>query len=101
MNTNIKIELDDHQRNLLARFLSGNPATKRLATRNEVKEFVRGCVDRACNQAIAMEPEHPAAQPQAGALSFKEVSEVERLRYAGYDDSYIRGWIQVGRRRAA
>ena len=94
MITNIRIDLDDHQRDLLANLIDGK-VKSRLATRADVKAFVEGCVERAVQAAMGGEPQ----VTQATTLSPGEQAEVERLRKLGHNDSYIRGWIQVGRRK--
>ena len=95
MKTNIGIELDDHQRDLLANYFDGK-VSKRLATRRDMTEFVMGCVNMAIQNAMGGETQVAAAT----ALTPAEEREVKRLRATGANDSYIRGWIQVMRRAA-
>jgi hypothetical protein len=83
MNVNIKVSLTDEERRVFARFL--NPThTKRLATRNDVREFVRGNVE--------------------AALHYKKTNDndddlITTLRKKGHNDSYIRGYLQVANRK--
>lgn len=92
MITNIRLDLDNHERDLLANLIDGK-VSARLATRKDVTAFVEGCVNRAVQAAMGGE----TPVQQATTLSDSESAEVERLRSLGHDDSYIRGWISVGR----
>jgi hypothetical protein len=101
MITNIRLELDDDARRALASLIAGKPV-KRLATRAEVCDFVRGSVD-ALVDGMANDLNLAGAQPKAevstaSRLSPQEVAGVERLRKQGHNDSYIRGQLQVCRR---
>ena len=96
MKTNVSIETDDACRDLLANYFDGR-VSKRLASRKDITEFVLGCVDMAIQNAMGGAP----AVAASTGLSPAESQEVDRLRKLGKNDSYIRGWIQVMRRRAA
>ena len=85
----VKIELDDLGRNILANHIDGE-ATKRLATRKDVNHFVAGCLDAVLTTPFVEEPKMP----------YTEEHEIKRLQKAGFDDSYIRGWMQVYKGRA-
>ena len=100
MNVNAQFSLNDDQRRALASAIAGKPV-KRLATRAEVRDFVTGAL-AAATTTIDVDGEitTPSGGPQFG-LSPREEREVERLRKAGKNDSYIRGWLQVGRRLKA
>lgn len=95
MKVNVSLELDDAARDLIANYFDGR-VTKRMATRRDIRAFVEGCVDMAIQNAMG----GGLQVHQACALSVKEADEVQRLRALGKDDSYIRGWIQVMRRRS-
>ena len=70
--------------------------TGKRATREMIREFVQGCIDQLVN--IDGEPVPLGVlSTSRSQLSLQERKEVERLRSLGKDDSYIRGWIRVGR----
>jgi len=76
MNVNVKLSLDDGERDALADYIDGR-VNKRLASRKDVNNFVKGCLD--------------------AALLGKPVTD-HKLREMGFDESYIRGWNQVANR---
>jgi len=78
MNVNVKVRITDAERNTLAGYLDGN-SSKRLATRKDVNDFLRGCIDHAITNMPTT---------------------VEQLRGRGCNDSYIRGWLQVANRHS-
>ena len=71
MNVNCKISLTDDERNRLAKLIDGK-VSKRLATRADVNDFVKGIMDYAVSTA------GQPAQPD--------------------NPSYMRGWNEVGER---
>jgi len=77
MKVNVKLDIDDRERDVLANFIDGK-ITKRLATRKDVVNFVGGCVD--------------------SAIMSRDDDETARLKELGFDAAYIRGWMQVGDR---
>ena len=94
MKVNVKLSLSDEERNIMAVNISGKDS-KRMVTRAEVNEFVQGCMD-CITDAIIGQPV-TEMKPAKNPLSSDEQAEVERLRAMGKSDSYIRGWLQVGR----
>jgi hypothetical protein len=88
MKVNVKLDISDTERDTLADYIDGNQS-KRLATRKDVNSFVQGCLDAAL-EADSQRHVFPANN---------EADEIQQLRNAGHNDSYIRGWLQVGRSR--
>lgn len=86
----IKLELTDYQRNALARHMSGRDV-KRLATRDDFRSFVKGCID----MLTATKPEETGGKLRG--LTPEEERDVESLRNKGWTESQIRGWITAGR----
>ena len=82
MKVNVKLDIDDFARNILADYLD-DTHSNRLATRKDINHFVNGCLDAAVTAPFRAET--------------TEKSEIKRLRDLGHDDNYIRGWLQVGR----
>jgi len=80
MKVNVKLDLDDLGRSILADYID-ETHSNRLATRKDVNRFVAGCLDAVLTA-------------QFRAETTRE-DEIKRLRKLGYDDSYIRGWLQV------
>lgn len=107
MKVNVNIELSDEDRNIMAMNMTGK-ISKRMATRAEVNQFVRGCIDRITDSITIGKPletykvgyfDTNIPKPPKSWFSEDERSTVESLRALGKDDSYIRGWLQVGRTR--
>jgi hypothetical protein len=113
MKTNIKIELSDEARRIMASNLKGK-LTSKMATRADINEFVRGCIDRISGSVCIGEPtrtdkvtsvirqrvryiETQDVTPKSW-FTEEERETVEGLRALGQNDSYIRGWLQVGRK---
>ena len=71
MNVNCKISLTDEERNRLAKLIDGK-VSKRLATRADVNEFVKGIIEYAVSPSA--QPLHPD------------------------NAAYMRGWNEVGNR---
>ena len=88
----VPIELSEAQLRLAYRRITGGNGKQR-ATREMIREFVHGCVESLVN----VDSPTPVFQQSRHQLSMEEIKEVERLRALGKDDSYIRGWIRVGR----
>ena len=86
MKTNVSVDLDDVGRNVLACYIDGEP-TKRLATRKDINNFLSGCIYAALQTPTVSEERQ------------SEEDEIKRLQNAGFDDSYIRGWMQVWRNK--
>ena len=95
MNVNVKLSLTDEQRNVMYRNMTGKDV-KRMVSRAEVNEFVRGCLAAVVEDA----PVDGEGQPihEVTQLTASEMREVKRLQEAGHNASYIRGWLQVMRR---
>jgi hypothetical protein len=107
MNVNIKISMSDEDRNIMAMNLTGK-ISKRMVTRAEISSFVQGCLDSITDSINIGEPletvkvgyiDTNAPKPMTDWFTEIERSTVEGLRAMGRDDSYIRGWLQVGRRQ--
>jgi hypothetical protein len=108
MKTNVSVDLNDVGRNVLACYIDGEP-TKRLATRKDINNFLSACIDAALDTTIQtptvsegprqkipiqLEWESPGEVERQS-----EEDEIKRLQNAGFDDSYIRGWMQVWRNK--
>lgn len=90
MIVQIRIDIDDDQRNALARSL--NPAAKKaLASRADVTEYVQGCI-AGLNLARATPP---AATGHSRISQLIERARVEYPQYAGRTDSFLRGVVKV------
>lgn len=88
MKVNVRLEVSDAARNALAVELSGH-VVKRLATRDEVREFVCGVL--AVLEAEGVEPRaRVQGAPGEDAL-------VRKLAAEGKPPGYIRGYINAGR----
>ena len=95
MIVNHRIELSDGQRNALAR-LNKPSAPKRLATRDEVRDFINGCI------AALEVMEEPERQPQPATVSAGG-TRLQRLMDRAMEEdglhdkseSYLRGWCKV------
>jgi len=85
MKVNVKLDINDVERKKLASYIDEDQG-KRLATRKDVNNFVQGCIDAAVDAVVIK------------TLPAEDI-EIARLRKLGLDDSYIRGWLQVGRGR--
>lgn len=105
MNVNIKISMSDEDRNIMAMNLTGR-ISKRMATRAEINEFVQGCLDRITDSISIGEATNTVKvgyidtgvpKPKSW-FTEDERSVVESMRALGREDSYIRGWLQVGRK---
>ena len=81
MKVNVNLSIDDSERDQLANIIDGRETT-RLATRKDVNRFMLGCLDAAL---VGRDED------------VTEEDEVAGLRKLGFDDSYIRGWLHVGR----
>ena len=102
MKVNLSLEVTESQRNVLARLLTGKDI-KRLATRDEVREFVAGCIESLTEREGAVLPADAAiALPQprvsVGDLLTIDPEDEEILR--GKAPGYIVGWNRVKRKRA-
>ena len=101
MIANVRIDITDSRRRLLASKIAGK-AVQRLATRKEIVSFVEGCIAAACEDRSDTEDD-PAgkAVPASSHLTPAERQTVERLRSEGKGDSYITGWLIGGRPSSA
>ena len=106
MNVNIKISMSDEDRNIMAMNLTGK-ISKRMVTRAEVNQFVQGCLDSITDSINIGSPRETVKvgyidtnvpKPAKNWFTEDERSTVESLRAMGRDESYIRGWLQVGRK---
>lgn len=106
MKMNCKLEVSDETRNALAVLLTGKPV-KRLATRDEVGEFIRGALDALTASAPAglgygppegvPEVAGVTAPERLSTLTVVEQAHADKLTAEGKDASYIRGWLVAGR----
>lgn len=110
MKVNLGIELTDEQRNILACVLADR-GVKRLASRNDVREFLSGVVcgmrwhpeDEAIVTALTGSEDMAAVkggrvgQGMRVPYSPDELRVAERLKTDGKSPEYIRGWIGAGR----
>lgn len=118
MKTNLKLDVADAQRNALACLLAGKQV-KRLASREEVGEFVQGALaglERIGTMIPASGPkvaDFPAAVERAARGAGEATPEVEAMRVAyrpeearevarllaeGRSEGYVRGWVYAGRK---
>ncbi len=82
------------QRNRISRLI--NPrAAKRLASRQDITEFVRGCVEHAAGAVHIGTPTTESIRAEARPPD--EQLLIDSLRREGKCDSYIRGALQVHR----
>lgn len=91
MKVALSLEISDEQRNALAQEIAGKKV-QRLATREEVRAYVEGAIG-------ALSTRVESAGPSSG-LSSSEAEVVAKLREQGKSESYIRGWVQAGRKNA-
>ena len=92
MRVNFNFEVTDEQRDIIRTRIEGK-VTQQLATREMLCDFLQGCLDSLAQP----EPEKPLVT--RAQLSKHEADQVEKLRAEGKDESYIRGWVQVGRKQ--
>ena len=106
MNGNFKYTITDEQRTHMRTALTGK-ATKRMISRAEIADFLQGCLANMCVDSDALTGETVGdmhvedTMPKFAGLRLKpdEEQTVESLRAEGKTDSYVRGWLQVGRRK--
>ncbi len=110
MITNIRVEMDDEQRNKLARLISRSE-TKSLATRKDVTEFVMGCIaavdaimvpDQAVaesyelvrhSRALCGLPPGPRRRNMSELIYQARTEDAAQLR--GKTDGFVVGWCKV------
>jgi hypothetical protein len=112
MKVALSLEVTDDQRRELARRLAAK-STSRLATRDEVREFVNGAIDTLSDgDATSLDNEVSAASDdgkgdvdvdggQARRLGLRDADERElatKLQAEGKSESYIRGYLAAGRK---
>lgn len=100
MKVNVNVEISDAQRNVLAQAIDGKPI-KRLATRDEVRDYVAGCIASLVEAGAVTEPTAVASTPLRPAstndLSVIDPEDEEILR--GKDPGYVVGWNRWKKRR--
>lgn len=100
MKVNVNVEIGDAQRNVLATLIVGKPI-KRLATRDEVRDYVAGCIASLVEDGVATEPTAVVSIPlrpaSTGDLSVIDPEDEEILR--GKDPGYVVGWNRWKKRR--
>lgn len=102
MKVSLSLEVSDPQRNALARLIEGKDI-KRLATRDEVRAYVTGCVESLQGNGVAADPEPAAvAPPSQRPFSYSELLRIDPEDEAVLKDKepgFIVGWNKVKRRR--
>lgn len=105
MRTVVTLDITDEQRSQLACLLAGK-AVKRLATREEIRDYVLGSIARLSEVkseleqgAVLVQPARAPASASNHLTAFnpKEAEQIVALRAAGKSDSYIAGWLKPGR----
>jgi hypothetical protein len=103
MKVNLGVEINDAQRNVLSNRIAGKP-TKRLATRDEVRAYVDGCIASLVEGACITEvPESTAPvatttpRPTTSDLMRIDPEDEEYLR--DKDPGFVVGWNRWKRRR--
>ena len=110
MKVNLGVEINDVDRNTLAQYIDGKQG-KRLATRDEVREFLVATIESLASGAQEHPPDPETVRrlaatlpaPLAGDLRRAEllrVDEEDAQELAGKDPSYIVGWNRWKRRTA-
>ena len=94
MKVALSIEITDEQRNALASAITGKE-TKRLATRDEVREFLEGAIASLGASAVVGDA---AGFARTTVLSPAEEELVGKLRAEGRSSGYIVGYIKAGRK---
>lgn len=101
MKVNINLEIDDARRNRLAQVLDGK-AVKRMATRDEVRDFVNALIESlATAQEYPPVPVELVETPSLAAVVPAAASaRVAELRAEGKTEDYIKGWLRgfIGKR---
>jgi hypothetical protein len=87
MKVALSIEVTDEQRKQLSSLIAGK-AVVRLATREEVREFVNGALATLSSADVPQSNSSPRGGDEEVAA---------KLRAEGKSESYIRGWLSVGR----
>lgn len=101
MKVNINLEIDDAQRNVLARIIDGKDI-KRLATRDEVRDYVASCIAslvearKIADTEPAVAEVHPPKRASTGDLMRIDPEDEEYLR--GKEPGFIMGWNRWKRR---
>ena len=95
MNVNLKLSLTDVERNILARILSAK-ATKRLATRREVKDLVDGFL-AALLHAEDLDDAVPDKPKEPQPVDLSVVPTEYARRPLSWKLGWLRGWNLVGR----
>jgi hypothetical protein len=99
VKVNIGIEISDAQRNLLASLLAGKPV-KRLATRDQVRDFVSGVIgslDAEVNELVTNPPEEETPVSQSTLTPAEERIFNRLVLVEGKSADYARGFISAGR----
>jgi hypothetical protein len=102
VKVNANIEISDEQRNVLARLIDGKQV-KRLATRDEVREYVAGCIASLVEPGEVTDTEHVIAQP----IPLRPFSTGDLMRVDPEDEAvlkdkepgFVMGWNRWKRRR--
>lgn len=95
MIVKLRLEISDQQRNTLAKWLTGKEI-KRLASREEVANFVTDCL-----MMLDVSPPEKETGSEIQELTTDEQRIARELREAGkpetYITAYLRGWRSVNR----
>lgn len=102
MKVNVNVEITDAQRNALAQAIDGKK-NKRLATRDEVRDYVAGCIESLIAPGEATDTEHVAARhppPRPDAIGdLMRIDPEDEEHLSGKEPGYIAGWNRWKRRR--
>jgi len=93
MKVNVNLELCDLDRKLMGEAIHGKP---KMVTRQDVRDFVQGCVD-SCLQQVIEEPDHKEVARFASTDSKQGFLQQTHgdPHLANKDQSYIVGWNKV------
>jgi hypothetical protein len=104
MKVNANVEINDEQRNVLARLIDGK-TVKRLATRDEVREYINGCIASLVEEtriADVPETEAPVAttSPRSSTSDLMRIDPEDEEILKDKEPGFVMGWNRWKRRRA-
>jgi len=108
MKTNVPIELNDSQRDILANLIDGK-ATKRLASRADVVALCRMFLETLVEDVeespevndVDFNNDVIRSAGQVAGVDLSVAAPEDRARLAGKDPGYIRGWNKVKHKMAS
>lgn len=100
MKVNANIEITDAQRNVLAQQIDGKP-NKRLATRDEVRAYVDGCIaslveGETAAETVTAAPLSPRRSPSTSELL--KIDPEDEAVLKDKEPGFIIGWNRWKRR---